>query len=433
MKREALILTALCLSLLFAAGCGSAEKKPSSITGTGKAQEAQTENASESIQESEADKETAGAAETAGTETEAEAGDPAETEETEAAVSDKTYKVVFDAYAEELMAHEDVIRNVSWQNKYTIGWLDDISTKYGREPVAMTDICGDDTPELIYLGARTDYSADLNILTYENGSLKPLSFSENYDIQVAGGARFMLFKKNEDNKLYSYYSMGDENWTRTWSVFEQESDGQYKWRTLAKEESGPDENYTTTLYDYSDEYGAITKEDYDNTAGDLISNMGSVVICENIDDQKIYDKSVQLDYLAMSYNDAMGFIDGTWTFDDRDDQVQEGDNDSEPARDSDPEPADVQGSSSGSEGMLFPDSDSRYLTSGDIRGLSSSEIQAAINEIYARHGYVFKDSELLAKYSSYSWYHKVEDDMEVVSRYFNAYESANVEFLISNK
>lgn len=43
---------------------------------------------------------------------------------------------------------------------------------------------------------------------------------------------------------------------------------------------------------------------------------------------------------------------------------------------------------------ILPDSDSRYLTDSDVRGLSANELMLARNEIYARHGRKFKDSEL---------------------------------------
>lgn len=446
MKKSALKWSVLCLAVLFAGGCGGSGGSPSSVTGTGKLQEAETGKAAESQTETSAEETASEIKETEEVTAEAES-EVSVSDQTEALESESTAKVdkaVFDAYLDELMTHEDSIRRVSWQNKYTIGWLDDISTKYGKEPIAITDICGDDTPELIYLSAKSDYTADLNILTYEGGSLRTVLSSENYDIQVAGGARFILFKKNDGKDLYSYFSMGDENWTTSWAVLEPRNSGQYTWHTLAREETGPNEDYTSTWYDYSDQYGTITKEEFDDTARDLRGNMDYVVLCENIDDQAIYDKSAQLDYLAMSFDEATGFLEGTWTPEDRSDDWADRDSDpapdqaSEPQRDSDPAPADNVDSSpsqNGSlyEGMIFPDSDSRYLTSGDIKGLSSSEIQSAINEIYARHGYVFKDSDILAKYSSYSWYHKVEDNMEVVSRYFNAYEMANVEFLISNK
>ena len=56
------------------------------------------------------------------------------------------------------------------------------------------------------------------------------------------------------------------------------------------------------------------------------------------------------------------------------------------------------------DGYIFYDSDSRYLTDVDLSGLSSWELKVARNEIYARHGRLFKDSSLQNYFNSCSWY-----------------------------
>lgn len=67
-----------------------------------------------------------------------------------------------------------------------------------------------------------------------------------------------------------------------------------------------------------------------------------------------------------------------------------------------------------SGGMLFPDSSTRYLTTDEIAAkvygmsgtpLSSSFGQDAVNEIYARHGFVFRTASIRAYYEAQSWYH----------------------------
>lgn len=61
--------------------------------------------------------------------------------------------------------------------------------------------------------------------------------------------------------------------------------------------------------------------------------------------------------------------------------------------------------STDSSGLVLPQSSSQVLTSSDIDGLSRSEIQMAINEIYARNGYRFRNPDLLAHFEAYDWYH----------------------------
>ena len=55
-------------------------------------------------------------------------------------------------------------------------------------------------------------------------------------------------------------------------------------------------------------------------------------------------------------------------------------------------------------GYIFYDSDTRYLTDEDLRGLSSWELKIARNEIYARRGRLFNDSSLQNYFDSCSWY-----------------------------
>lgn len=65
-------------------------------------------------------------------------------------------------------------------------------------------------------------------------------------------------------------------------------------------------------------------------------------------------------------------------------------------------------------GMLFPDSSVRYLSGEEVAAkfnsmttapVSSSYGQDAVNEIYARHGYVFRDPSIRSYYQAQSWYH----------------------------
>lgn len=53
---------------------------------------------------------------------------------------------------------------------------------------------------------------------------------------------------------------------------------------------------------------------------------------------------------------------------------------------------------------VFYDSDRRYLTNADLSSLSNWGLKLARNEIYARHGRLFKDSSLQSYFNSCSWY-----------------------------
>jgi len=55
---------------------------------------------------------------------------------------------------------------------------------------------------------------------------------------------------------------------------------------------------------------------------------------------------------------------------------------------------------------LIPDSDTKLLTEDDVKDLTYMQLVYARNEIYARHGYVFKDPKLAVYFEARSWYTK---------------------------
>ena len=81
-------------------------------------------------------------------------------------------------------------------------------------------------------------------------------------------------------------------------------------------------------------------------------------------------------------------------------------------------------------GMVFPDSADIRLNNSDIDGMDMDELRSALNEIYARHGYIFHNEKYQKEFESYSWYEPTVDaddwdgDTEL-----NRVEKYNVEFL----
>lgn len=80
-------------------------------------------------------------------------------------------------------------------------------------------------------------------------------------------------------------------------------------------------------------------------------------------------------------------------------------------------------------GQVFPDSSSRYLSDGEIGSLGLSQTQYAINEIYARHGYIFSTESFKNYYEGLSWYHGTIPSDQFNDSVFNEYEYENVEKL----
>lgn len=88
-----------------------------------------------------------------------------------------------------------------------------------------------------------------------------------------------------------------------------------------------------------------------------------------------------------------------------------------------------------SSDFVFPESSSRQLSRAEIQNtlsgmvgspVSSSFAQDAINEIYARNGYVFKDSSLKSYYMSKAWYYP---DSSFTTSDFSSIESYNIKLL----
>jgi hypothetical protein len=74
----------------------------------------------------------------------------------------------------------------------------------------------------------------------------------------------------------------------------------------------------------------------------------------------------------------------------------------------------------------YPEGSSRLLTPEDVSGKSPWELKVMKNEIYARHGYIFKSSELRSYFESQPWYRPTSDD---VSAMMSNIEKENAAFI----
>lgn len=80
---------------------------------------------------------------------------------------------------------------------------------------------------------------------------------------------------------------------------------------------------------------------------------------------------------------------------------------------------------------ILPDSDSRYYTMDELKGMTAEQCRLARNELYARHGRMFDDEELQSYFDSCSWYNgtiKPSDFKDL--DYFNDYEIANRDLIL---
>ena len=82
---------------------------------------------------------------------------------------------------------------------------------------------------------------------------------------------------------------------------------------------------------------------------------------------------------------------------------------------------------------IWPESDTRYVEQDEIDQLTKNEVRLAINEIYARHGRIFENSELREYFESKDWYDGTIEPEDFDEDVLNQYEKANVKLLADNK
>lgn len=81
------------------------------------------------------------------------------------------------------------------------------------------------------------------------------------------------------------------------------------------------------------------------------------------------------------------------------------------------------------DSYLLPDSATRYLTDEDLAPLTAEECCFARNEIFARHGRIFKTPEIADYFASKTWYHGTVAPERFDDKVFNEIERANIQFI----
>ena len=74
----------------------------------------------------------------------------------------------------------------------------------------------------------------------------------------------------------------------------------------------------------------------------------------------------------------------------------------------------------------FPEASIRLLIAADIDNLNKADLKIMRNEIYARHGYIFKTADMMDYFSGQSWY---EPRFENVDNLLTAIEKSNITFI----
>lgn len=88
--------------------------------------------------------------------------------------------------------------------------------------------------------------------------------------------------------------------------------------------------------------------------------------------------------------------------------------------------------SNASSDYIFPDSSTSYLTRSQIEALDGYTMYLARNEMYARHGRIFQNTDLQQYFGSKSWYtplYQPEEFDAAQETIFNVYEKENIKLI----
>lgn len=83
--------------------------------------------------------------------------------------------------------------------------------------------------------------------------------------------------------------------------------------------------------------------------------------------------------------------------------------------------------------IIFPHSSEEPLDREEIENLSNGDLNRAINEIYARNGYIFRSTELREYYGQFDWYREEVIADEFTMDLLNPVERENCNLLINER
>lgn len=275
------LLMAVIVGLLLT-GCGK-EKMPS--------HDVQTEKESMSLTEM--------AGESEATETE----QLTKTSETEALAEAPDYR---EAYSEVVKQYFYECGDYNWQ--YGLDYADGMAKAVREQtPYAVTDITGDDVPELFMMCRNRDntYCANLNIYTLgEDGRAKQI-YSREWDVQAAGGSVYYLFK-GMDDVCYGYYSIADESEDAYYCSFDCDKDGNLQTSKLLTLYEYPNEDYTDRIGEYTANGKNVSKEEYDAQAKQLVDGMKQMILYnDNYGPELLVNKLDTVECISMTQGAIM--------------------------------------------------------------------------------------------------------------------------------
>ena len=226
--------------------------------------------------------------------------------------SENDLKAVYASYLTLLKEKQKDIESYTWQiyEENPVGRHLKMETK----GIAITDVYGDSTPELLFIdGSQYDEEgnaihANLHIYSFQDGKPVEIAKKENLDYQVGGGAVYDIFLTEKNKRLYIEQSEFDARDTEVLYLLSASSSFPLEWDKQASYSYDPEksfENDATSpqrsdeefiLYDKPVEkadYYAFKKRIEEKNPKSLISNLGGEEKKESS---------------ALSYSEALSFL-----------------------------------------------------------------------------------------------------------------------------
>lgn len=226
--------------------------------------------------------------------------------------SENDLKAVYASYLTLLKEKQKDIEAYTWQiyEENPVGRHLKMETK----GIAITDVYGDSTPELLFIdGSQYDEEgnaihANLHIYSFQDGKPVEIAKKENLDYQVGGGAVYDIFLTEKNKRLYIEQSEFDARDTEVLYLLSASSSFPLEWDKQASYSYDPEksfENDATSpqrsdeefiLYDKPVEktdYYAFKKRIEEKNPKSLISNFGG-------EENK--------ECSALSYREALSFL-----------------------------------------------------------------------------------------------------------------------------
>ena len=221
-------------------------------------------------------------------------------------------KAIYTAYLTLLKEKQKDIEAYTWQayEEDKDGAPISVETK----GIAVADVYGDSTPELLFIDAEENNGegaairANLHIYSFQDGKLVEIAKKENLDYQVGGGAVYNIFLTEKDKRLYLEQIDFDAKETNVLYLLPSSGNFPLEWdkqasysydpeKGLENDETSPkrsDEEFI--LYDKPVEkadYYAFKKRIEEKNPKSLISNFGG-------EEKK--------ETSALSYSEAISFL-----------------------------------------------------------------------------------------------------------------------------